>query len=110
MKAVYYLDRQIGYCPVKKYLEQYAIKSKDKQKQINKKIKLLNTIDRKIRYVVNNNGIPTAPISFPLDKMYDFFEIKHRKNQDIVIRIFYFRHDDKIVLLNAIEKPCNYDT
>ncbi len=110
MKAVYYLDRQLGYCPVKKYLEQYAIKIKDKQKQINKKINLLKNIDGKIRYVINNNGVPTAPISFPLDKMYDFFEIKHRKNKDIVIRIFYFRHDDKIVLLSAIEKPDNYNT
>lgn len=110
MKAIYYFDIDLGYCPVKKYLEQYAPKDKDTQKQINKKINLLSNIDGKIRYVVGNNGMPTPPISFPLDKMYDFFEIKHRKNQDIVIRIFYFRYDDKIVLLNALEKPDNYNT
>jgi len=110
MKAVYYLDRQLMYCPVKKYFEQYAIKERDTLKLKNKKLSLLNIIDRKIKYVIDNNGKPTPPISFPLDKMYDFFEIKHRKDQNIVIRIFYFRYDDKIILLNALEKPDDYDT
>jgi len=109
MKAVYYLDRHLVYCPVKKYFEQYAVSKKDTQKQKDKKIKLLKNIDEKIKYVIYNNGIPTPPISFPLDKMYHFFEIKHRKDQDVVIRIFYFRHNDKIVLLNVLEKPDNYD-
>lgn len=108
MKAVYYFDQQKAYCPVKKYFEQYAINQGDTNKIINKKINLLKNIDGKIQYVIRNNGVPTPPISFPLDKLYDFFEIKHRKNQDVVIRIFYFRHDDKIVLLHVLEKPDNY--
>lgn len=110
MTPVYYFDKPLEYCPVKKYLEQYAPKEKDNQKQIEKKLRLLNIIDGKIRHVVDHDGKPTPPISYPLDKEYDYFEIKHRKDKDVVIRIFYFRHADKIVLLNALEKPDNYDT
>lgn len=110
MEAVYYRDDDLGYCPVKKYLEQYVPKNKDKLRQKDKKLNLLSNIDSKIKFVVSKEGIPTPPISFPLSKTYDYFEIKHRKNKDIVIRIFYFRHNNKIVLLNALEKPDNYDT
>ncbi len=110
MEIVYYLDKELGYCPVKKYLEQYAIKNKDSQKQKNKKLHLLGIVGGKIKHVADNNGIPTPPISFPLNKDYDFFEIKHRKDKNIVIRIFYFRRSDKIILLNAFDKPDNYST
>ncbi len=110
MKPAYYFDEILGYCPVKKYLEQYAPKEKDKQKQRDKKLRLLAAIDEKINYVVDHEGKPTPPISCSLDKEYSYFEIKHRKNNNLLIRIFYFRHIDKIVLLNALEKPDNYDT
>lgn len=59
--------------------------------------------------VVQNDGRPIPPISAPL-KEYGCIEIKHRKNQDILIRIIYFRHDDKIVLSHAFEKPDHYET
>jgi len=110
MRPVYYFDEVLGYCPVKKYLEQYAPNIKEQPKQRMRKLKLLDNIVDKIRFVVDRQGAPTPPISFPLDKDYDYFEIKHRKNKNIVIRIFYFRHHDKIVLLNALDKPDNYDT
>lgn len=109
MRAVYYRHDQFGYCPVKKYFEQYAENEKDSKKQANRKLKLLVDIDAKIKVVVQNDGRPIPPISAPL-KEYGCIEIKHRKNQDILIRIIYFRHDDKIVLLHAFEKPDHYET
>ncbi len=47
------------------------------------------------------------PIAKPV-RFYEFFEIKTRKNKNIVIRILYFCYMNKIVLLNAFEKPDNY--
>lgn len=104
MKAVYYFDEQNGYCPVKKYLEQYRTKSNDKLKIVQEKEKLYKSIEAKIVFVVENYGRPIPPISKSL-REYSYLEIRARKNKSILIRIFYFRYDEKIVLLNAIEKP-----
>ena len=108
MRAVYYMDNFSGCCPVKIYLAQYIKNESDKPKVKNYKDNILSNIDVKIKFVVDQFGLPTPPISFPL-RGYGYFEIKHRKNKSIVIRIFYFRHGDKVVLLNALEKPDNYD-
>jgi hypothetical protein len=108
MRAVYYMDDSLGFCPVKIYLAQYIKKERDKSKEKNHKDNILSNIDAKIKFVVENSGLPIPPISLPL-RSYSYFEIKHRKNKNILIRIFYFRHKDKIVLLNALEKPDNYN-
>jgi len=107
MELVYYRDILLGYCPVKKYLEQYVKHDADKPKERDRKDKVLAEINGKIQYVLQNNGIPAPPISTKLSG-YDYFEIKSRKNPNVLIRVFYFRHEDKIILLNALEKPDNY--
>jgi hypothetical protein len=61
----------------------------------------------RIQFVLQNNGMPAPPLIKKLSG-YDYFEIRSKKNQNILIRLFYFRHRDKIVLLNALEKPENY--
>lgn len=99
MRAVYYHDPGLGYCPVKKYLEQFR----------KGKIKILADIDAKINFLLENNGRPIPPIAKPLNG-YSFFEIRNRKTADTLIRIFYFCYEGKIVLLDALEKPSNYDT
>jgi len=107
MEAVYYRDASLGCCPVKKYLKQYIKNKGDKPKEKNRKDKVLATLDVRIQYVLQNNGIPYPPLIKKLSG-YDYFEIRSKKNQNILIRIFYFRYEDKIVLLNALEKPENY--
>jgi phage-related protein len=97
MDIVYYHDPNLGYCPVKKYLSQYLGH------------KIIIIIDGKIRYVAENDGRPVPPISFPLVD-FSFLNIHHRKDKNILIRICYFRHEDKMVLLHAFEKPDSYDT
>ncbi len=109
MEVVYYYDANAGYCPVKTYLAKYRITKKDTIKKKNYKIKILSNVNAKIEHVVQNCGNPTPPISSKLSG-YDYFEIKHRKDTNILIRIFYFRYENKTVLLNALEKPDNYDT
>jgi hypothetical protein len=109
MQIVYYFDKGSGICPVKKYLEQYYIDDHDTPKRNNRKRKLLADIAAKIDFLARSNGIPIPPISKPLHG-YSYFEIRQRKDKAILIRIFYFCNNSKIVLLNAIEKPDNYDT
>ena len=103
MKPVYYFDKTLGYCPVKKYLEQYEVKNKDTLKIIIEKEKLAINIRSKVDFAVKNNGRPIPPICKALIGC-NFFEIRARKDKNILIRVFYFRFDNLIVLLNAIEK------
>jgi len=103
MKAVYYFDPFYQYCPVKKYLSQYKSNPQDSVGQRTKKENLLVSIRSKIDFVVLNQGRQVGSISKGL-KEYSFFEIRTRKDQDVLIRIFYIRDCDKIVFLNAIEK------
>ena len=107
MLVVYYSDADLNICPVKKYFEQFKQNKNDSYEITERKLRILADIDQKIKFIAQNKGRPTPPISFPLHG-YSFFEIKKRKNQNIVIRILYFRHEEKIVLLNAFEKPDNY--
>lgn len=102
MEVIYYFDNNLNLCPVKKYLELTDVK-------IDRKLRILAELDQRIEYVKQNEGRPAPPISFPLHN-YSFFEIKTRKDKNIVIRVLYFRYEDKIVLLNAFEKPDNYNT
>jgi len=69
----------------------------------------LADIDAKIQHVTCNEGRPTPPISKPLHG-YSCFEILNSKDANTVIRILYFRHQQKIVLLHAFEKPASYTT
>jgi len=41
---------------------------------------------------------------------YSCFEILNPKDSKTVIRILYFRYQEKIVLLHAFEKPSSYKT
>jgi len=102
MEVVYYFDNDLNLCPVKKYLEL-------KDLNPDRKLRILAELDQKIEYVRQNDGRPMPPISEPLHN-YSFFEIKTRKDRNIVIRVLYFRYKSQIVLLNAFEKPDNYNT
>ena len=98
MRAVYYYDRDTNTCPVERYFGELWAQNKKKT---------LADIDQKIQHVVRSNGLPTPPISTPLHG-YSFFEVRTRKDKDILIRVLYFRHEDMVVLLNAFEKTDNY--
>lgn len=109
MEIVYFYDKDLQNCPVKEYLKQYRENQGDKEAIIKRKQKILANIDAKIQYVKDNEGRPTPPISKPLHG-YSFFEILNPKDKVTVIRILYFRYQEKIILLHAFEKPANYDT
>ena len=108
MDVVYYFDNDLNICPVKRYLEHFIPNKSDKVKAIDRKNHILATIDQKIQYLKEN---PKRKASFLKSLQgYGFIEIKNRKDKNTVIRILYFQHSSKIVLLNAFEKPDNYDT
>jgi hypothetical protein len=107
MEPVYYRDASLGCCPVKKYLKRYIKNDADKPKERNRKYKVLAELNMRIQYVLQNNGITAPPLIKKLSG-YDYFEIRSKKNHNILIRVFWFRHGDMIVLLNALEKPENY--
>lgn len=107
IEAIYYFDKDLGFCPVKKYLERYILKPKDKPKQRNHKIKILADIHTRIKHIINNKGVAVPPIAKPLHG-YSFSEIKKGKGKDTVIRILWFCYKGKIVLLDAFEKSSHY--
>lgn len=109
LEIVYYFDKISCLCPVKKYLEKYVSKEAGCEKKMEKKKRILISIREKIEFVRQNEGRPIPPISSSFQG-YSFFEIRARKDKNILIRITYFRHDCNIVLLNAFEKPDNYET
>jgi phage-related protein len=109
METVYFYDKDLKNCPVKEYLKQYLTNQGDKEAVARRKQKILADIDAKIQHVKDNEGRPTPPISKPLHG-YSCFEILNPKDETTVIRILYFRHQEKIVLLHAFEKPAKYDT
>jgi len=100
METVYFYDIDSKSCPVQKYLKQYLTNQRDKESVIKRKQKILADIDAKIQHVEDNEGWPTPPISKPLHG-YSCFEILNPKGARTVIRILYFRHQEKIVLLHA---------
>lgn len=95
MQIVYYFEPSLRFCPAKAFLQQY-----------DSKIRAM--VYEKIKYVLENQGMPSPPI-VKLLHGYGFLEIRNRKDRNTVIRIFFFRYKDFIVLLNALEKPDAYD-
>ncbi|MDA2922727.1 hypothetical protein MYX07_05700 [Patescibacteria group bacterium AH-259-L07] len=110
MEVVYYFDKNLGVSPVKKYFEQYISTNKTSAEKRDYNYNIIASIDEKINYIrEEHDGRAIPPIAKPL-KGYKFFEIKHRKNEDTVIRVLCCRHKNKMVLLNAFEKPDHYKT
>lgn len=109
MEVVYYFDKEQGFSPVKKYFEQYIVTNGDKSKDIEYKNYIHASIRAKIDHLAGeHNGVPIPGYS-ERSRGYSFFKIKQAKNKDIVIRILYFCKNNKMVLLNAFEKPRHYD-
>jgi hypothetical protein len=108
MKIVYYFNKEKNISPVKDFLFKYDIKKDDSEKTVNHKIKVLAFIDQAIKFITENNGKPIPPIAKTI-KGCKFHELRVRDGGNL-IRIFYFVYiREKIVLLNALEKPENYE-
>lgn len=109
MDVIYYYDENLELSPVKEYFKNYLLNKNDPDSIIRRKQKILADIDAKINFIKDNNGRAIPPISKPL-RGYSFFEILNPKDFRTVIRILYFRYQDKMVLLHAFEKPSSYST
>jgi len=109
MEVIYYFDNDLKMCPVKKYLERFITNKSDGNKPKERKQRILAEIDEKIQHIKENPNNVSAAFLGTLHG-HNFIEIKTRKDSRTVIRILYTRDNFKIVLLNAFEKPDNYDT
>jgi len=108
MKVIYYHNLNLGVSPVKQFLFKYDLRSGDTEKQRNHKIKTLAFIDQAIQFIAENRAKPIPPIAKTI-RGYKFHEIRV-KDGGSLIRIFYFcYHQEKLVLLNAFEKPDLYE-
>lgn len=102
MEVVYYFDEGSETCPVKEYLAEFLPGNHVRN------LKILATIDQKIKFIQENPGRQASFIGTLHN--HNFLEIKNGKDSNTVIRITYFIYNGKIILLNAFEKPSNYDT
>ena len=108
MKITYYYNLNLRISPVKQFLFKYNLKSSDTEKRKNHKIKTLAFIDQAIQFISENKAKPIPPIAKTI-RGYKFHEIRVKDGSSL-IRIFYFcYHQEKLVLLNAFEKPDLYE-
>ena len=108
MKITYYYNLNLQISPVKQFLFKYNLKSNDTEKRKNHKIKMLAFIDQAIQFISENKAKPIPPIAKTI-RGYKFHEIRVKDGSNL-IRIFYFcYHQEKLVLLNAFEKPDLYE-
>ena len=108
MKIIYYYNLSLQIFPAKQFLLKYNLKSNDTEKQKNHKVKTLAFIDQTIQFIAENNAKPVLPIAKTI-KGHKFHEIRVKDGGNL-IRIFYFcYHQEKLVLLNAFEKPDLYE-
>lgn len=104
LKIVYYFNKNN---PVKTFLKKYFPTEDDSEKQKTDKTEILIKIDKIINHVAQNGCMPKRPTSGWLTG-YDFYEIICNY-KDIYIRILYdCYNNEKLVLLNAYEKPRLY--
>ena len=94
--------------PLLKYLQKYVISEKDNVQKIEKKHKRLANIEMHLKYLRNNKGKFNIP---PLVQKYTGFNIGILKIKEgkILIRISFFVYQDKIIILDVIEKPKLYE-
>ena len=108
MKITYYYNLNLQISPVKQFLFKYNLKLNDTEKRKNHKIKTLAFIDQAIQFISENKAKPIPPIAKTI-RGYKFHEIRVKDGSNL-IRIFYFcYHQEKLVLLNAFEKPDLYE-
>lgn len=103
MEVVYYLNKNLGYAPVKKYFaDNFDPRSIDDKRKITE-------VREKIAYAEGQNGRPDGNILKPVHR-FGVIEIRARRDEDALIRITYFCYEGRLILLRAFEKPDHYAT
>ncbi len=108
MEIFYYYNFNLEIAPVKQFLLKYNLDINDSEKTKNHKIKVLAFIDQTIQIIAEHKGKPIPPIAKTI-RGYKFHEMRIKDGSNL-IRILYFGYmRDKLILLNAFEKPEKYD-
>lgn len=108
MQIVYYYDKQLHIVPVKEFLSKYSLKAVDSKKQELHKVKVLAFIDQTIKFIAENKGRPIPPTARAL-KGHKFHEMRIKDGSNLIRILYFIYYHEKLVLLNAFEKPDFYD-
>ncbi len=95
--------------PFLEYLKKYKIKEEDSVKVKNKKLKQVENIEARLKHIVDNKGKYDLP---PLVEKYKNREIgilKIKEGKTLIRIAFFTVINDKIILLDAFEKPSLYE-
>ncbi|GEM_PF-1664569 len=106
MNAVYYSDKKTDHCPVKEFLTPYFEAYEDSQEHET----MLTNLFGIIQLICERKNIPPLGSMAGAIQGYSLFKIKLRKNKNTLIRILYFCHQDKLILLHGFEKPESYSS
>lgn len=105
MEIAYY-DPAKQECPVDSFLKE-KVESCPHLSQSSKD-RIMADLESKIARSLELNGQPDGHITEPV-KEYNFFKINQKKDENTLIRVFYYCYEDLMVLLYAFEKPRKYD-
>lgn len=95
--------------PFLEYLEKYALKDKDLEKERKSKLKHLANVESHIKYLLEHGGsYDLSPMAQKYkDRKFGILKIKEKSK---LIRLAFFtKKGDQIILLNAIDKPKLYE-
>ncbi len=107
MLVIQYKQRGSTIGQIKKYLQSLYPGPDDSDPIKRKKIRLLANIHAKVEYIRSLGAIARPPHSKPL-RGFAFHEMLLGKDSRTLLRILFFRHEDKMVLLYSFEKPRSY--
>ena len=107
MQLVCYMAED-GSVPIKEFLWRYVPGNKDSQKNILKKQRAYSKLKSIIDLTLERKGLVGGEFTSHLKGDYDFQEIRVKEGDNLVRVLYFCYHQEKLVLLNAFEKPSQY--
>jgi hypothetical protein len=95
--------------PFLDYLKKYAISDQDSEKKRHLKLKQLANLESHLLYLSDHQGRYDLPPVAQKYKNHSIGILKIKESAQLVRIAFFARTGDKIILLNAIDKPKLYE-
>ncbi len=95
--------------PFLEYLEKYSVSGKDSQKKKGSKAKQVANIEAHLKYLIEHDGRYNLPPLIQKYKNQSIGILKIKESSKLVRVAFFTKKDDKIILLDAMDKPTLYE-
>lgn len=102
-------SKNVTISPFLEYLEKYAIKEKDLAKNKERKIKKLMNIKAHLDYLMMNNGKYNLPPHVQKYRNQSIAILKIKEGDKLVRIAFFTVVEEKIIILDALDKPSLYE-